>query len=139
MEFFSKDELLQAAASGQRPCESVVITLGAVTKAVWVQGMSGAERDAWEQSLVRQRNGQVVVKADNVRARLAVRCLVTEPGGARIFSDADAEMVGQLPAAVLQPIYEKAQRLSTVSKDDIDELERDSEPAAGSDSRTNSL
>lgn len=137
MEFFSKEELLAAAASSPLPCEPVEITLGAVTKSCWVQGMSGAVRDAWEKSLVVGRGKRRDVDTANVRAKLAVRCLVTKPGGERLFTDGDAPLIGNLPAAVLNPIFEKAQRLSGVSDADVEELGKASAPADGSDSPTN--
>ena len=137
MDLFSKDELLTAARSKQLPWESVSLTLGGVTKQVIVQGMTSVERDAWEKSLVFFRpNGQRVLKTENVRARLAVQCLVDKPGGSRIFSDDDAVVLGNLPATALAPIFDSAQKLSGISDGDIDELKKSSELAAGSGSPT---
>lgn len=137
MEFFSKADLLAAAASRALPAEPVAITLGDVTKRVWVQGMSGTERDAWEKSLIVGRGKRRDVNTENVRAKLAARCLVTAPGGDRLFTDDEAALLGALPAAVLNPIFEKAQRLSGVSDEDLDELGKSSAPAAGNGSPTN--
>jgi len=137
VEFFSKEELIAAASSRTLPCEPVELTIGPVTKAVWVQGMSGTQRDAWERSLLVGRGKRRDVNTENVRARLAVRCLVDQPNGQRLFTDAEAEILGQLPAAVLNPIFEKAQRLSGVSDEDIDDLKKSSEATAGSGSLTN--
>lgn len=134
MEFFSKDELIAAASKPQLPCEPVELTINGVTKGVWIQGMSGKERDAWERSLMVGRGKRRDVNTENVRAKLAVRCLVNKPGGQRLFEDSEAIIVGNLPAAVLTPMYEKAQRLSGVSDEDIDEIKKFSETAAGTDS-----
>lgn len=136
MEMFSRDELLAAAARPQLPYEAVEITLNGRTASVWVQGMSGTERDAWEKSLIRGRGKRREVNTENVRAKLAAKCLVDKPGGARLFTDDQAALLGNLPVAALNPIFEKAQRLSGVSDDDIDELEKLSASEAGSDSPT---
>lgn len=136
MECFSREELLAAAASKKLPCEPVAITIGSVTKSVWVRGMSGLDRDGWEKSLIVGRGKHTAVDTENVRAKLAVRCLVDEQGD-RLFTDKDAALIGELPAAVLNPIYEKAQRLSGVTDDDVAELKKASEAAAGSGSPTN--
>jgi hypothetical protein len=138
MEFFSKDDLIAAASSPQLPCEPLPLTIGTQTKQVWIQGMSGKQRDAWEASLVVGRGKRRRTDAANIRARLAVRCIFDKPGGARVFTDAEAEILGNLPAAILNPIFEMAQRLSGVGDDDIDELKKISEGEAGSDSPTSS-
>lgn len=137
MEFFTKEEIAAAASSAVMPCEPVTITLGGVTKSVWVQGMSGSSRDGWEKSLVVGRGKRREVDTANVRAKLAVRCLVDKPGGTRLFTDAEASLIGSLPASVLNPIFEKAQRLSGVSDEDVEELGKVSAPEGGSDSPTN--
>lgn len=134
MEFFSKADLLAAAAAPQLPFEAVALTINGRTAHVYVQGMSGKDRDAWEKSLIVGRGKRRDVNTENVRARLATRCLVEQPGGARLFTDDEAGLLGGLPAAVLNPIFEKAQRLSGVSDEDLDELGKSSAPAAGSGS-----
>ena len=138
MEFFSKEELIAAASKPQLPCEPVELTINGVTKSVWVQGMSGKERDSWERSLFVGKGKRRDINTENVRAKLAVRCLVNKPGGHRLFEDSEAIIVGNLPAAVLTPIYEKAQRLSGVSDEDIEEIKKFSETADGSDSPSHS-
>lgn len=100
-----------------------------------LQGMSGTERDGWEKSLIRGRGQRRDVDTENVRARLAVRCIINE-AGERVLSDGDAAWFGQLRVDVLNRIFEVAQRLSGVGDKDIDELKKFSETAAGSDSPT---
>lgn len=134
MEFFTRDELLAAAAQAQLPAEPVDITLNGKAGRVWVQGMTGTARDAWERSLIVGRGKRRDMNTDNVRARLAVRCLVESPGGARLFTDDQATLLGKLPAAVLQPIFERAQRLCGVSDEDLDELGKSSSSESGNDS-----
>lgn len=129
-------EALLAAATTALPRER--LDLPELGGAVYVQGMSGKQRDAWERSLVVLRRGQRRdLNIDNVRARLAVRCLVTE-AGERILTDTDAPLIGNLRVDLLNRIYELAQKLSGVSDEDLDELGKSSAPADGSASPTSS-
>lgn len=96
-------------------------------KYVWVQGLSGTERDQWEESLVKGKGKKRRVDASNVRAKLAVRCIVLDPETrARMFREEDAALLGRMPAAALGPIYELAQRLSGISDEYVEELEEES-------------
>ena len=92
---------------------------------VYVRGMSGKERDHWENALMVGRGAHRRVDTRNARARLAVRCLVDEQGQ-RLFADHDAERVGNIRADLLQRIFNVAQRLSGVSDEDLDELGKSS-------------
>ena len=121
----SKDELLSMV---ELPCEAVELRPG---KFVWVQGMSGTERDAFESSLYRGKGTDRRLDTRNVRARLAVRCIVDKPGGTRVYRDSDVEALGKIRVDVLSKIYNAAQRLSGVTDEDIEELERFSAPEAG--------
>ena len=133
MRILSKEALLAAASAATLPRETVhVPELGGD---VLVQGMSGLQRDAWEKSLIVGRGKRRDVNTENVRARLAARCLIHEDG-TRMFNDGEAVLLGRLPASVLQPIFAAAQRLSGVSDEDVDELGKSSASAGGSDSPT---
>ena len=59
---------------------------------VYVRGMTGKERDAWEASLMRGKGSDRRADTRNARARLAVRCLVDE-ANVRLFTDSDAELI----------------------------------------------
>lgn len=134
MGLLSKEALLSAASSSQRPTETVdVPELGG---SVIVRGMSGVERDAWERSLIVGRGKRRDVNTDNVRARLAVRSLCDEQGN-RLLEDGDAVVLGRLRVDVLNRIFEAAQRVSGVTDEDIDELKKSSEVAVGSGSPSN--
>jgi len=124
---------LEAAARATLPREMVEIPeLGG---SVYVRSMSGAERDEWERSLIVGRGKRRDVNTSNVRAKLAVRCLVDEQGE-RLFADGEADLLGGLRVDALNRIFEAAQRLSGVRDEDIDELGKGSAPAAGSGSPT---
>ena len=130
--FLSKDAF--TAAAGKLPIERV--DLPELGGHVFVRGMSGVERDAWERSLVVGKGRRRDYNLDNVRARLAARCICDE-AGTRTFTDADADTLGTIRVDCLNRIFEVAQRLSGVSDADVDELGKGSEPEAGSGSSSN--
>lgn len=119
MKVLTRDELL---ALTEVPKEAVELPGGA---RVYVRGMTGKERDGWENALMVGRGQHRRVDTRNARARLAVRCLVDEHG-VRLFADQDAEQVGNIRADCLQRIFNAAQRLSGVSDEDLDELGKSS-------------
>jgi hypothetical protein len=89
---------------------------------VIVSEISGAARDAFEASLVKGKGKQRQQDLANIRAKLVVRCVVDGDGN-RVFSDADAADVGELPAAGLDRVFSVAQRLNGFKDEDIAELE----------------
>lgn len=100
---------------------------------VRVRGLTGSERDAFEQSCVvgKGRNKDVSVK--DVRAKLVVRSVVDDQG-TRLFQDNDVAMLGQKSAAALDRIYDVAARLSGISDEDVEELSKNSGSDQSADS-----
>jgi len=92
---------------------------------VIVRGLSGAERDHFESSVVEMDGKKVKVKSENMRAKLVALCVVDETG-ARIFSDQDVAALGQKSAAALDRVFQAAQRLSGLTEVDVQELEKNS-------------
>ena len=78
---------------------------------VRVRTLTGTERDAFESGLVaedgKKRN------LDNLRARLLALAIVDERG-ARLFNDGDAALLGGKSAAVLDRLFDVAQRLNGI-------------------------
>lgn len=95
---------------------------------VHVKAMTGADRDAFEQSI--RRNGEIDVT--NARAKLLVRVLVNE-NGTRIFADRHAPDLGKKSSLVINRLYEVAARLSGMSDEEQEALEGNSEPTAPED------
>lgn len=93
--------------------------------AVRVRGMSGAQRDAFEASLIQQpqRNGKrpQQVSMENIRAKLCAWCIVND-GGERLFTDDDIAALGAKSGAALSRVFDVAMRLSGMSAGDVDEL-----------------
>ena len=102
---------------------------------VWIQGMSGKDRDAFEASLSKGPRGQRR-NIENFRARLAGLCLINEDG-TRMYTSAQIEHLGNVRSDILTKIVAVAQRLSGISEADAEELGKSSdapEASAGSSS-----
>ena len=103
---------------------------------VLVRGLTGAERDRFEAGIVGEKKSDKKLNYHNFRARLVVMSVVDEEGK-RLFTHADVEALGQRAAASLAKIYDKAQELSGLSDDDVEELTGNSpsgDPSAASTS-----
>lgn len=112
----SRDRLLSATTL---PRESVAIP--ELDGTVIVQGLSGAQRDAFEASIFKQRGKTRELQMQNLRARLVALCVV-DATGARVFQDEDAAALGQTRADILDRIFGVAQHLSGLREQDVDEL-----------------
>lgn len=97
---------------------------------VLVRGMSGVERDAFEDSLVKQRGKRVERNMENFRARLLQKCLVDEQGSP-LFKKEQIPMLGRKSSAALDRCVTVAQRLSGISDEDVEELTKNSEREDG--------
>jgi len=89
--------------------------------ALYVRALTGAERDAFEQSIVETRGKNTRMNLRNIRARLVALTVIDEDGN-RLFSDDDVEALGRKSAAALNRVFEVAQRLSGLRPEDVEEL-----------------
>lgn len=80
--------------------------------------MTGAARDAWEQSLVGPKG---TANTANIRARLVAACAVDE-NGIRLFADSDAEALGMKSAAALERCVKVAQKLNRLTEADLEDV-----------------
>ncbi len=126
MDLLSKEAILGAQDKATRDVE--VPEWGGIVR---VRTMSATERDRWES----ETYGTGKVNSINFRARFAALCLIDDKG-ARMFSDADIEKLGEKSAGALQRVFNAAQELNALSAKDIGDLEKNSEagPSAGSSS-----
>jgi len=131
----SREEILQAQ---DLPIEEVEVPEWGGS--VLVRGLTGAERDAFEQSIMPpdQMNGKKKgkrVKPDlrNFRAKLVSLCVVDEQGN-RLFKSEDVEVLGKKLGVALQRVFEVAQRLSGLDEETEEEFEGNSEPVQSDDS-----
>lgn len=91
---------------------------------IFVRGLTGKERDSFENACFVQRGKQRVLSTENIRAKLLVRAICDE-AGARLFTDAEEGELGALPAQVLDALFTVAQRLSGLGSTEIEELQED--------------
>lgn len=86
---------------------------------VVIAAMSGAARDAWEQSLVIRKGAKVEQNLANMRARLVAVCAV-DADGKRLFTDDDAIALGEKSAAALERLCRVAQRLNGLTDKELE-------------------
>jgi len=94
---------------------------------VRIRTMTGADRDAYEQSLFASRGPDEKSNLRNVRARIVAYSAVDEDGK-RIFEESDIAALGEKSAAALERVYLACRRLSAITQEDIDELGKPSAP-----------
>lgn len=82
---------------------------------VFVRTMTGTDRDAFEASLIGNKDGRM----ENVRARLVSLTLCNEIG-TRIFGDDDIAALGTKSAKALDRVFAVAQRLNGIGVDQAD-------------------
>lgn len=135
MAVLSKQLLLGATTP---PQETVRIPeLGDPDGYVIVRGMTGAERDEFETSLIEGKGKKRDVNTKNLRAKLIAFCCVDDAGH-RVFSNEDAEGLGNVRADVLSRIYNVAQRLSGISDGDAEDLGKPLSPKTSATSSSGS-
>lgn len=107
---------------------------------VFVKALTARERDRWEASLYetkgRGTNVEIVSKRDDMRARLAAITICDETGQ-KMFEVADIDALSQKSAKPIDRIFAVAQRLSGITKEDVEELEKNLMPGKDDSSITN--
>ena len=97
-----------------------------------VRTMTGLERDAFETVYLESK----AAGRPNIRGAMAAFTLIDDEGK-RVFTDADAHALGNLPAAELDRVFEIGQRLNKMSEADVADLEGNSEATPGDGSTSN--
>lgn len=88
---------------------------------VCIRGMTGAERDTFESSIVTMKGQKTNVNMKDIRARLASLSICDETGQ-RLFSETEIHILGKKSAIALQRIFKVAQRLSGIGEQEVQEL-----------------
>ena len=91
---------------------------------LYVRAMSGIEKDSWERSLfIENEEGNIEKNLANFRGKLLVRVLCSDIAGKiRIFTDADADELGEKSAASLDKCIDIAKKLNGLSEKDQKDL-----------------
>lgn len=99
------------------PSEEVTVPgVGVVT----MRGLTAAKRDEWEQRIYNSKGRTL----SNIRASLVALCVYHD--GAPLFGAADVEAIGDMPAAVIDSLYDVATRLSGMGAKDRETIEGNS-------------
>lgn len=94
---------------------------------VLVRGMTGSERDAFEQTIMHGRGRDREFNLVNARARFVSRCIVHPETHKRLFTPQQVDALGRKSSAALQRIYEVAMRLSALTETDIEDMGKNSD------------
>jgi hypothetical protein len=94
---------------------------GSPDAGVYVRGLTGFERDAFEDAITERKGKNVEVNISNIRAELAIRA-ACDAEGKLIFTPEQVEALGKKNARPLDGIFSVAQRLSGITSDDVQEL-----------------
>src|SRR4051812_1625760 len=111
----TRDQILAVSAALPRETVEVPEWGGPVT----VRCMTGTDRDRFE---------ILMAKGDraNYRALLVVFTTCDE-SGKRLFTEADARALGEMPASALDRVATAAVRVSRITAGDVEELAKNSE------------
>jgi hypothetical protein len=89
--------------------------------AVAVRELTGTERDAFEQSMVKVgADGKRAPDLTNMRAKLCAWCMVDGITGDRLFSDQDLAELGNKSAVALDRVFRAAQRINGMGGEDVE-------------------
>lgn len=100
---------------------------------VLVRSMTGADRDAFEATLVVEKDGKRSADLTSMRAKLVAMTVVDE-NGLRLFSAEDVPALNVRSATALERVFQVAQRLSGIGAEAVKEAEKNSEAAPSGDS-----
>ncbi len=126
----TRDQILQAQ---DLPKEEVQVQEWGGS--VWVRGLTAAERDQMESYFFDDAGKRRDIKSlfKNMRARLVVWAVCDE-NGSSIFTEKDIDLLGKKNGKVVDRLYGVIQRLSGLTKQDIEDLSKNSESGQPEDS-----
>ena len=130
MAILSKDQIFSA-----NDIKSEIIPVPEWGGEVIVRGLTGHDRDAWENALMVRRGKRFEQNMEDFRARLVVLCVIDEKGE-RLFHDGDVHQLTTKSAAALDRVYDKAAELSGISEKDVEDLTKDFAQGDGGGSPT---
>lgn len=117
----SKAEILRAD-----DIRTIEVTVPEWGGSVLLRGLTGRERDLFEESILDQSGKKTKVRLKNARARLIALSMVDEDGN-HVFNENEIAVLGEKSSAALDRVYSEAARISGISDDDMDELLKNGE------------
>lgn len=122
MKFFSADGLLSRdQILGAKDLITEDVDVPEWGGMVRVKGLSGAERDRFEASIIGENTKNKRRNLANLRARM-VSLTVVDAEGKTLFRPNDVEALGAKSAAALDRVFDVAMRLAGMRDEDVDEL-----------------
>lgn len=119
--FLNRDQILHA-----RDEQVEVVHVPEWGGYVRVRGMSGSQRDAFEESVfTRDSSGDREFDGHDFKAKFVARVIVDDHG-TRMFTSEDVGKLTQRSARALQRVFDVGAKLSGMSKEDIRSLEGNS-------------
>ena len=112
MKKLSKDDIFKA---DDLPTKDIDIPEWGGT--LTIRTLTGAERDQFESAFVNQ--DQIDIRG--LKARL-IQLTVQNGDGQPMFTKADLQKINSKSASVIDRIFQESQRLSGLTKEDVDEL-----------------
>lgn len=88
---------------------------------LYISTLSGAARDAYEASVVSYKGNVPEQNLENIRAKF-VAAAATDEDGNPLFTSDQVKELGKKSAAVLDRLFDIAQKLNAISDEDIEEL-----------------
>lgn len=114
----SRDEILQA---NDRPIEKVEVPEWGGH--VFVQSMSGNDRDKMELRLTQMKGNDPSERFSNLRALVVSLCVV-DNNGKHLFSEKDVDELGKKSATALDRVFQKSSAISRILEDSVKEAEK---------------
>lgn len=112
---------------GSEDTKSELISVPEWGITIRLRGLSGIDRDAYDQSLYETKvvgdKTETVPNLANQRARMLVKCILDAEEGNRVFTDDEAARLGTKNAGVLDRLYTRARFLSGLDKAAKDAIE----------------
>ncbi len=117
MALLSRDQIREAAKA-DLPRDTITLNYPPhLVGEVIVRGMGGKELSIFNEGLFHGNGRKRKVVTTNIQAKMAVRCMV-DADGVRLFTDDDADWLGELRNDALGKIFKKIQQLSGIADDD---------------------
>jgi hypothetical protein len=123
--FLTKEQILAAADLPEE-----VVDVPEWGGKVLIRGMTGAERDKFEESVMVTRGNSRELNLRNFRAKLVALSIVDPVTKERMFSDNEIAELGKKSARALQRVFEAALRLNGMTAESVEELTKSTEEAS---------
>ncbi len=91
-----------------------------------IRTMTGADRDAFEQSTYKKNGDDYQVNMKDIRARLCASCVVDE-NGELVFGETDIRALSRKSSLVLDRVFSACQELNGLTGKDVEELAKNLE------------